>query len=363
MPQKVYNQIQYLCQQIAKVEWSGILFYKTEGSIQNPETFKIILEDILPLHKGTSTYTEYTFDERVIEFMELEGNEHLEECRIGHIHSHNTMGVFFSGTDWSELEDNAPNHNYYLSLIVNNFMDFCAKVCFIAEAKDETFTFEAKDEVGKKYTVSAGKYTVPPRLIVYDCNIDSPKKNIEVNLTFTQKVKSIIEKAEKIVTSTAKSFSKDTSVKPGEKWSKDQSSREFDWDKKQEEEVEVFNGTFADAIEEFAEEFTMYVINTGNPIDDFQDLDDVCKFYDGNRITGAMLAGRVANTYVKSYQSYFNLFGDEINDPIMFKKATEEVIWELEHVVLTTKNKMISSMLEPSLETIKEILRKFLKED
>lgn len=56
--------------------------------------------------------------------MEMEGNEHLEECRIGHIHSHNTMGVFFSGTDWGELEDNAPNHNYYLSLIVNNFMDF-----------------------------------------------------------------------------------------------------------------------------------------------------------------------------------------------------------------------------------------------
>ena len=93
MPQKVYNQIQYLCQQIAKVEWSGILFYKTEGSIQNPETFKIILEDILPLHKGTSTYTEYTFDERVVEYM-ME-NEHLEECKIGHIHSHNTMGVLF----------------------------------------------------------------------------------------------------------------------------------------------------------------------------------------------------------------------------------------------------------------------------
>ena len=51
MPEKVFNQIQYLCQQIAKVEWSGILFYKTEGSIQDPETYKIILEDILPYIK------------------------------------------------------------------------------------------------------------------------------------------------------------------------------------------------------------------------------------------------------------------------------------------------------------------------
>ena len=94
MPQKVFNQIQYLCQQIAKVEWSGILFYKTEGTIVDPSNYKIILEDILPLHKGTATYTEYTFDERVVEY--LMENEHLEECKMGHIHSHNTMGKLFA---------------------------------------------------------------------------------------------------------------------------------------------------------------------------------------------------------------------------------------------------------------------------
>ena len=82
MPEKVLNQIQYLCQQIPKVEWSGILFYKVEGSIKDPENMKIILEDILPMHKGTKAYTEYSFDERVIEYMM--NNEHLEECRIGH---------------------------------------------------------------------------------------------------------------------------------------------------------------------------------------------------------------------------------------------------------------------------------------
>lgn len=82
MPEKVYNQIQYLCREIAKVEWSGILFYKVEGSIQDPKNFKIILEDILPLNKGTQAYTEYSFDERVIDHMEE--NEHLEECKMGH---------------------------------------------------------------------------------------------------------------------------------------------------------------------------------------------------------------------------------------------------------------------------------------
>ena len=93
MPQKVFNQIQYLCQQIAKVEWSGILFYKTEGTIADPSNYKIILEDILPLHKGTATYTEYEFGKAFVEHMM--DNEHLDDCKMGHIHSHNTMGKLF----------------------------------------------------------------------------------------------------------------------------------------------------------------------------------------------------------------------------------------------------------------------------
>ena len=350
MPEKVFNQIQYLCQQIAKVEWSGILFYKTEGSIQDPKTYKIILEDILPLHKGTSAYTEYTFDERVVDYMEE--NEHLEECKMGHIHSHNTMGVFFSGTDWSELEDNAPNHNYYLSLIVNNFMDFCAKVCFIAQAENETFSFIAKDETGKKYTASTGDYSVPPKLIVYDCDINSPKKSIEVQESFTEKVKSIIEKAEKVVSSTSKT----NSVKPGESWSaskdKDlQESREMDWTSRE--------TTLADAIEEFIEEFSMFVINTGNPIDDYTKLEDVCEMYEASRITGTMLAANVASTYIGSYQKFFSMFGDDLKDPDMFHKATEELIWELESEIETTSRTFVSKMLKPSLEVIKKILKDF----
>ena len=113
--------------------------------------------------------------------------------------------VFFSGTDWSELEDNAPNHNYYLSLIVNNFMDFCAKVCFVAKAQNETFKFEARDENGEKYIAQSGEYSVDPKLIVYDCEIESPKKVIEVQEEFVGKVKTIIEKAAAVTTTTVNS--------------------------------------------------------------------------------------------------------------------------------------------------------------
>ena len=105
----------------------------------------------------------------------------------------------------------------------------------------------------------------------------------------------------------------------------------------------------------------MFVINTGNPIDDFATMEDVCKNYEGYSITGPMLAGNVASTYIKSYQTYFEIFKEEMRDAAMFEKATNEVIWELEHVIMTTKNKMIEKMLEPSLEVIKKILADFLK--
>lgn len=350
MPQKVFNQIQYLCQQIAKVEWSGILFYKTEGSIKDPSTFKIILEDILPMHKGTQAYTEYTFDETVIEY--LEENEHLEECRMGHIHSHNTMGVFFSGTDWSELEDNAPNHNYYLSLIVNNFMDFCAKVCFVAEAKDEVFTFESKDEEGVRYAAQTGTYSVSPKLIVYDCDINSPKKTIEVQENFTQKVKNIIQKAE--TTSTPRNCSIKPMEKDGENWSnfsKSYEEKSVDWTSR--------NTTLADAIETEIEEFTMFVINAGNSIEEFKTVEDICDYYASFHLTGKMLAGKVADTFVTSYTTFFYQFKEEFEDHTLLEKALDEVIMELDHIIRTTEHKLVENMLKPSVEILEKIKENF----
>lgn len=62
---KVYDQIKYLCKEISTEEWSGSLFYKVEGSIKNPEEMKITLESILPMNKGSVSYTEYATDSRV----------------------------------------------------------------------------------------------------------------------------------------------------------------------------------------------------------------------------------------------------------------------------------------------------------
>lgn len=355
MPEKVYNQIQYLCREIAKVEWSGILFYKVEGSIQDPKNFKIILEDILPLNKGTQAYTEYSFDERVIDHMEE--NEHLEECKMGHIHSHNTMGVFFSGTDWSELEDNVGIHNYYLSLIVNNFMDFCAKVCFIAEAPPTNFAFTAKNENGENYLYGESAYTVKPKMVVYDCEITCPVSSISVQQSFTKKVTSIIEKAAKALTPIKNNSGTNSSVG----FQQDRNFANTDWDKKNFQNSRVGKISFADEIEDSIDEFAMFVINTGNPIQEFGTMEDLIKYYEVYKLKPSMLASNVISTYNKSYRTYYSLYESELDDAVMFDKALSEVILELEHEAMTCKYN-IDYMLEPCIEILKKLLKDYRKE-
>ena len=83
MPLEVLQQIQYLCKNIPKVEWSGVLFYTTEGSIKKPEEFKITLKTILPLDMGSSAYTEYNLDERFLSFLEEDFDERCT-WKVGH---------------------------------------------------------------------------------------------------------------------------------------------------------------------------------------------------------------------------------------------------------------------------------------
>ena len=87
---KVSDQIKYLCKLIPAHEWSGNLFYEVEGSIKDIPNMVLKAVDILPLDKGTATYTSTTTDSRFIDFIMQRPD--LEECKIGLIHSHNSMG-------------------------------------------------------------------------------------------------------------------------------------------------------------------------------------------------------------------------------------------------------------------------------
>lgn len=200
MPEHILHQIKYLCKEIAAVEWSGILFYDVEGTIQDPSGMVFTLVDILPMHKGTQSYTEYEIGTDVMDYM-ME-NPMLMTCKMGHIHSHNNMNVFFSGTDMEELRDNAPNHNVYLSLIVNNKMEFCAKVAHHIREVATDVKLVARDIDGEEYVISedAGTNVINSVVVDYDCIIDAPKNEISVTDIFKSNVEKIIKAASRVVT-------------------------------------------------------------------------------------------------------------------------------------------------------------------
>jgi hypothetical protein len=336
MPIEVFHQIQYLCKNIPKVEWSGALFYTTEGSIEKPGTFKITLKTILPLDMGSAAYTEYHLDDRFIDFIE---EDFEERCtwKLGHIHSHNTMGVFFSGTDMAELNDNAPAHNFYLSLIVNNYMDFIAKVAFIGEAKKDIkqVPYTAKNVDGHDYIIEKQDFEVnTKKLFIYDCDIDSPKTTILVTDQFSAQVAKIMEpKPVKTPASNVQSRfpAPADRLKQGQGWQRNGNQKSRQFKTQEEREMESWNKSFQtpkkekdlfddwdvpsnlidDLEEQDLEEKAIYDFCkslfdfTNGPIDDFETLEDVLDVVADFNLSPSELAKAVINDYAKTFNQHF----------------------------------------------------------
>lgn len=135
-------------------EWSGVLFYKILKSLNN--NIEIELLDIQLMDIGTSGFTQYAFDGSIGE-LALKYNifDETSGVHMGHIHSHNKMGVFFSGTDNQELIDNSENHFLYLSVIVNNNLDIIARAIIKEEV---TLDIQSKGSILFKDATKEIKY-------------------------------------------------------------------------------------------------------------------------------------------------------------------------------------------------------------
>lgn len=369
MPIEVLHQIQYLCKNIPKVEWSGALFYTTEGNIDKPDTFKITLKTILPLDMGSSAFTSYDLDSRFIDFIE---EDFEERCtwKLAHIHSHHSMAVFFSGTDMAELNDNAPAHNFYLSLIVNNYMDFVAKVAFIGEAKRDIkqVPYTAKNADGHDYVIEKQDFVVDNRkLFIYNCDIDTPKNEISVSEQFAAQVAKIMEP--KPVQKTE--ISKFTPPSQGKGWQRGQhNTRQF---KTQEErEMESWNKSFQktknpfqdwdmpshlidDLDQEDGDEKAIYnfckdLFNfTTHPVDDFETLEDKIEEVAEFNLTPAELAKAIIDSYAKTFNTHFSNSNSQD-----FIQKTYEVVEVLEDV------KQLYPEIGLTIKTINAMIFKFI---
>lgn len=127
IPKNVEEKIRHLCSVVHEVEWSGVLFYKKEGSFENND-LKITCVDIFPMDIGSGGFTDFD-DTPDIAAYRCEHLELLDDgIYEGLIHSHNRMKAFFSGTDTNTLLEEGTDRNHFVSLIVNNAGNYVAAV-------------------------------------------------------------------------------------------------------------------------------------------------------------------------------------------------------------------------------------------
>lgn len=376
MSKDIFKKIQYLCKKISKVEWSGILFYSVKGSIKKPEEMEIVLEDILPMDKGTGSFTSYDFNEDVIDFIERD-EDVRETWKIGHIHSHNSMAVFFSGTDMDELVDNTQNHNYYLSLIVNNYMEMTAKVAFRAKLdKEHEIPYMSLDENGESYMVDLASVSGGEKMYTYDCDIIIPYKELILPEEFTKRVDDIIKKSDKKITVPTPYFQKSKKGKNkntkktvrrigGKKVTTfrenkdvmdledyvddDYSTVESPW-----WETPPYQSSLVSKVPdpEEIEQFALFCLNGGSSVGADDDIDDLIGFYSDANVSGDTL-GRM---FLENYDAFYDNFFDDDS-----RFSTEKFETITEGIIKYYDNNLIGNFntLKKPIDVLKRILREF----
>ena len=153
------RKIRYFLDKFPSTEYSGTLFYTVSGSFGAGDltitAFDFLLQDI-----GASGYTEFNQSPDVIGYMvdhpELLG----EDVYQGLMHSHHTMGAFFSGTDLSTLREEGSDRVHFVSLIVDTEGTYKAAITrVVSEEMTATGyvkypTYNGKESIGQPVSYS-----------------------------------------------------------------------------------------------------------------------------------------------------------------------------------------------------------------
>lgn len=170
------KEIDWLHFNVKDKEWSGILLYEhIEGDLDDPESIVIKAHKLVLMDIGNATYTAATLDSDDI----MKVYDSMPEgvnYKMGLIHTHHNMSTFFSGTDKEELQDTAPLHNYYVSLIVNYAGTYSCRIAFKADMK-YLYEFKSVDDT----TVLRQESAVEPVLMQMDLDIKSENGELEVS--------------------------------------------------------------------------------------------------------------------------------------------------------------------------------------
>jgi hypothetical protein len=113
------------------------MWVKTTGDLDDISAMRFETVDFIMQDVGTPGHTQFENGLELIDI--IEAQPELRKCRMGLIHSHNTMKAFFSGEDLEELDDNSEGTDFYVSLIVNNVFEPVCKIAFRGKTKKEGF--------------------------------------------------------------------------------------------------------------------------------------------------------------------------------------------------------------------------------
>lgn len=225
-----------------------------------------------------------------------------------------SMQTFFSGTDTDEINENSEFHNYYLSLIVNNFMDRVAKIAFRGEIPTQEFNYAARDEDGEFYPLPASA-RARSKVFVLDCAIEVADASIDVPDAFKERTKEIITaKDEKETVSRSEYyFGKNDDKAPfiqkgggyGNGWDSYQQSSGY--------RAPTLFETDADEEELSTEDFLAYVLRMGSRpvhtqnLDPLQNVDAaICDLLE-KKADLKVLANYISTNMGELYRRYFNV--------------------------------------------------------
>ena len=158
------DKIRYLCAKFPDNEYSGVLFYTTEGSV-GASDFTVKCVDFCLCDIGSSAYTEFETRPEVVTYM---CDNDLLGCYMGLLHSHDKMSTFFSGTDTDTLKAEGSSMPHFVSLIVNNEGKYTAAITskvervFKGTVTESVYGFENSfksfEPIVKEFSDSCVKY-------------------------------------------------------------------------------------------------------------------------------------------------------------------------------------------------------------
>jgi hypothetical protein len=337
LPQAILDKIEFLCYKSPKgLEWSGVLLYSVEGSIEQYDTVKLKVEDIFLMDIGSAGGTEFELGEELVEYR-MNNMESLS-WKDGLIHSHHNMETYFSGTDKSELNDSSEFHNYYLSLIVNNRGDYTAKVAFRGSVAE----YGCKNEKGEDWALKLAN----PRqvLFTFDCLITTPKDLIDVPKSFSSRLSAIAAESVKRKALVVqqynkhlpkkKPFTKKYKQKPFPKFPKNKHhGNSFRDEELDQMDIDAWNESFginkkpkktpSDVIEDFA----LYILRLGEPLetDKLEDAleDTVILEEDLDQYVMKLVV-----MYPALFEKYWDVFGEINTDSFLMTTAALSDILE-----------------------------------